>query len=414
MVFKTDITSILAQVASIDPIAYGKTRNHLDGAVTYLSPYISRGVISTKQVLESVFKREYKLYQIESFVKELCWRDYFQRVGQEKNLSLPIKQAQDNVAHTQIPLAVMQAQTGIEGIDQAIAGLYQTGYMHNHARMYTASVVCNIAKSDWLMPAQWMYYHLLDGDWASNACSWQWVAAANSGKKYYANQENINKYTKTAQRHTFLDCTYEELAIMQIPDALKTLASFQPEPQDQFNHISNNHPLFINTDQLGTTHNQSLFINTDESVITTQPIFIYNYYNLDPYWHRDEPGTRILLLEPDFFEQYPISSKCWKFMMDLAAEIPNMQIYHGSFASLVKELQQIQQLAFSNSTANKINPSPTNLSEKIYFKEHPLNLGYQGIEEHRDWIVPTVQGYYPSFFAYWKAVEKLLKKNPLS
>jgi deoxyribodipyrimidine photo-lyase len=386
MQFKTDITSILAQVESIDPIAYGKTRNHLDGAVTYLSPYISRGVISTKQVLESVFKRGYKLYEIESFVKELCWRDYFQRVGQEKNLSLPIKQPQANVAHAQIPLSVMQAQTGIEGIDQAIAGLYQTGYMHNHARMYTASLVCNIAKSDWLMPARWMYYHLLDGDWASNACSWQWVAAANSGKKYYANQENINKYTKTFQRNTFLDCSYEELAIMQIPDALKTLAPFQPDPKDQFNNTSNNHLLFANTDQPG---------------ISTQPIYIYNYYNLDPLWHRDEPGTRILLLEPEFFEQYPISSKCWQFMLDLAAEIPNITVYYGSFASLLEILAQS-------------NPSHENLANNIRYKEHPLNKGFQGIEEPRDWIAPTVQGYYPSFFAYWKAVEKLLKKNPLS
>lgn len=387
MQFKTDITSIVAQVESIDPIAYGKTRNNLDGAVTYLSPYISRGVISTKQVLESIFNRGYKLYQIESFVKELCWRDYFQRVGQEKNLSLPIKQPQADVAHAQIPLAVMQAQTGIEGIDQAIAGLYQTGYMHNHARMYTASVVCNIAKSDWLMPARWMYYHLLDGDWASNACSWQWVAAANSGKKYYANQENINKYTKTSQRDTFLDCSYEELAIMQIPDALKTSAPFQPEPQDQFNNSSNTH------------HPQ--FTNTDQSGISTQAIYIYNYYNLDPHWHRDEPGTRVLLLEPEFFEQYPISSKCWNFMMQLAAEIPNIKVYYGSFASLLKRLEQS-------------NPTQENLVNNIRYKEHPLNKGYQGIAEPRDWIAPTVQGYYPSFFAYWKAVEKLLKKNPLS
>jgi deoxyribodipyrimidine photo-lyase len=387
MQFKTDITSILAQVESIDPIAYGKTRNDLDGAVTYLSPYISRGVISTKQVLESVFKRGYKLYQIESFVKELCWRDYFQRVGQEKNLSLPIKQPQDDVAHMQIPTAVMQAQTGIEGIDQAIVGLYQTGYMHNHARMYTASLVCNIAKSDWLMPARWMYYHLLDGDWASNACSWQWVAAANSGKKYYANQENINKYTKTAQRDTFLDCSYEELAIIDIPAVLKTIAPFQPESQDQFNNSSNtHHPQFTNTDQPG---------------ISTQPIYIYNYYNLDPHWHRDEPGTRILLLEPEFFEQYPISDKCWNFMMQLAAEIPNITVYYGSFASLLKRLEQS-------------NPTQENLANNIRYKEHPLNLGYQGMEEPRDWIAPTVQGYYPSFFAYWKAVEKLLKKNPLS
>jgi deoxyribodipyrimidine photo-lyase len=326
-------------------------------------------------------KRGYKLYQIESFVKELCWRDYFQRVGQEKNLSLPIKQAQTDVAHSQIPLAILQAKTGIEGIDQAIAGLYQTGYMHNHARMYTASVVCNIAQSDWLMPAQWMYYHLLDGDWASNACSWQWVVAANSGKKYYANQENINKYTKTLQHQTFLDCTYEELAIMDIPTMLKTTAPFQPK--------------FIKLNQSGITTNQ-------------QPIYIYNYYNLDPLWHKDETGLRILLLEPNFFQQYPISDKCWNFMMQLAAEIPNLQVYHGSFASLLQVLEQSNKTQITHKENGPIRES---LINSIRYKEHPLNIGYQGVCEPRDWIAPSVQGYYPSFFAYWKAVKKVFDKN---
>ena len=50
-----------------------------------------------------------------------------------------------------------------------------------------------------------MYYHLLDGDWASNALSWQWVAGSNANKKYYANQDNINKYFNSSQKQTFLD-----------------------------------------------------------------------------------------------------------------------------------------------------------------------------------------------------------------
>mgnify|MGYP006195700273 CR=1 FL=1 len=60
--------------------------------------------------------------------------------------------------------------------------------------MYLAAMVCNNAKSHWLTPARWMYYHLLDGDLASNALSWQWVAGTFSHKKYIANQQNINKY----------------------------------------------------------------------------------------------------------------------------------------------------------------------------------------------------------------------------
>lgn len=411
MIFKTDFASIEAQIEAIDPIAYGQSRNYLDGAVTYLSPYISRGVISTKQVLESVMKRGYKLYQIEPFVKELCWRDYFQRVGQEKNLLLPIKQAQVDVAHTQIPLAMLQAQTGIEGIDQAIKQLYETGYMHNHARMYTASVVCNIAQSDWLMPARWMYYHLLDGDWASNACSWQWVAAANSGKKYYANQENINKYTKTSQLGTCLDKSYEDLDTMEIPSELKTVAPFAAETSHQFQNLTHNQTqelttLFNQNNQSNQT--QNIRPNQDQNIFSNTHIYIYNYYNLDPLWHKDQPGQRILLLEPDFFQQYPISSKCWNFMMQLAAEIPNLQVYHGSFASLLQMLEQTNPTQITHTENATLQET---LINSIRFKEHPLNIGYQGICEPRDWIAPSVQGYYPSFFAYWKAVKKVLDKN---
>jgi deoxyribodipyrimidine photo-lyase len=420
--FKTDFASITAQIEAIDPIAYGESRNYIDGAITYLSPYISRGVISTKQVLESVMRRGYKLYQIESFVKELCWRDYFQRVGQEKNLMLPIKQAQVDVAHTQIPLSILQAKTGIQGIDQAIKQLYETGYMHNHARMYTASVVCNIAKSDWLMPARWMYYHLLDGDWASNACSWQWVAAANSGKKYYANQENINKYTKTSQLGTCLDKSYEELAIMEIPSELKTVAPFAAVTTHQYTADrsmkiqliptnKNYHPsqdLIQNqTKDFTTQHNQNNQANQSQDTTQNTAIYLYNYYNLDPLWHKDQPGQRILLLEPDFFQQYPISDKCVKFMMQLAAQIPNLQVFHGSFASLLNMLEQENLTQITQTENGTLRET---LINSIRYKEHPLNIGYQGIEEPRDWIAPTVQGYYPSFFAYWNAVKKVLDK----
>lgn len=420
--FKTDFTSITAQIETLDPIAYAQSRNYIDGAVTYLSPYISRGVISTKQVLDSVMKRGYKLYQIESFVKELCWRDYFQRVGQEKNLSLPIKQAQTHVAHAEIPTAVLEASTGIEGIDQAIKQLYKTGYMHNHARMYTASVVCNIAQSDWLMPARWMYYHLLDGDWASNACSWQWVAAANSGKKYYANQENINKYTKTDQRNTYLDCSYEALATMEIPAVLKTVAPFITETAHQFESNKTNHHNQLKQTQ-DFTPSQINQPNHFQDLTPNTPILIYNYYNLDPLWHKDQEGLRILLLEPDFFQQYPISDKCWNFMMQLAAEIPNLQVYHGSFSSLLQMLEQSLEIPTTNLLQNhptenlqienletENSPKSKSLMNRIRYKEHPLNIGYQGICETRNWIAPSVQGYYPSFFAYWKAVKKQLDK----
>ena len=203
--FDTDFKTILGKLDQIDPIKYGSSRNYIQGAVTYLSPYISRGVISTKQVLESVLKKGYKVSQIESFVKELCWRDYFQRVWQHQGNAInnDLRQPQEGVRHHQVPASLIGGATGIEAVDTAIGELYRTGYMHNHVRMYTAALACNIGGSHWLEPARWMYYHLLDADWASNALSWQWVAGSFSNKKYFANQNNINKYFNSFQKNTF-------------------------------------------------------------------------------------------------------------------------------------------------------------------------------------------------------------------
>jgi deoxyribodipyrimidine photo-lyase len=361
--FETSYEVIQDLITCIDPVEYAKTRNYVNGAVTYLSPYISRGVISTNQVLEEVLKKGYALREMESFVKELCWRDYFQRVGQEKDLNSAIKQDQTTVLNSGIPVSILNATTGIAGVDQAIQHLYRTGYMHNHCRMYTASLVCNVAKSHWLNPAKWMYYHLLDGDWASNACSWQWVSGANSNKNYYANQENINKYTLTNQTDTFLDRSYESIESMEIPAQLaesEKLILEAPLPAGD-----------LSTPELN------------------RPTFIYNYYNLDPLWHRDEPGNRILLIEPDFFAAYPISKACMDFMLALGKNIPNLQVYVGSFETLATHIQP----------------------DTIYYKEHPLNKGYRGNQESRDWITQQVSGYFPSFFSYWKVVEKQIQLN---
>lgn len=361
--FPTGYSAILDKIDSIDPIKYGQTRNYINGAVTYLSPYISRGVISTKQVLQTIKAKDYRLPDIITFVKELCWRDYFQRVGQEKNLDEEIRQKQAVFFSTGIPCQILDANTGIVAIDTAIQQLYARGYMHNHLRMYTASLVCNIAKYHWRMPAQWMYYHLLDGDWASNACSWQWVAGANSNNRYFANQENINKFSFTDQHHTYLDCSYETLEQIGVPQQLQHPGTFLPDQQ---------FPIF-----------PALKVNT------AIPTYIHNYYNLDPAWRKDEYGNRVLLLEPAFFKRYPVSKQCQDFMLALAKNIPDIQVYVGSFESL------------------KADYHLTN----IFYKEHPFNKHYMGTADSRDWIVPEVSGYYPSFSSYWKKIEKYLKEK---
>jgi deoxyribodipyrimidine photo-lyase len=361
--FPTDFPSIQDRINQVDPLLYGKTRNYTQGKVTYLSPYISRGVVSTKQVLDAVIARGHQLNEIESFVKELAWRDYFQRVWQEKEIDRDIKSPQTLVNQAKISKAIVEAQTGILGIDQAIRNLYQTGYMHNHCRMYVASVACNIARSYWKIPAQWMYYHLLDGDWASNACSWQWVAATNSSKKYYANQENISKFTGIHQTGSYLDKSYEELSILPPPQELQ--------------------------ETMVPALNRALPSSNSLIIDSELPTFLYTYYNLDPDWHAQSKGNRILLLEPSHFSKYPVSPRCIEFALALGKNIPKLQIYVGEWTELQATLGQ--------STA--------------HFKEHPFSRHLSGIEESRMWMVPEIGGYFPSFFAYWKKIEPFLKEQ---
>lgn len=362
--FTTDYNNILQQVDNINPSKYEKTRNYITGAVTKLSPYISRGVISTHQILEALVAKGYKLYEMEKLVQELAWRDYYQQVWITKQdaINSDLRQEQPGVKNYDIPTAVVEATTGISAIDDAITEYYKTGYLHNHIRMYIASIVCNIGRSHWLTPARWMYYHLLDADWASNALSWQWTAAAFSTKKYYANQDNVNKFCNTYDDNTFLSVSYDDFEKLGIPPLLR--------PTQAFNEVT------------------TLPIPTAITINPNEPTFVYNFYNLSPTWCTVPTANKVLLLEPSFFKTYPVSDNTITFILKLANTIPNMQVFVGEFAALKTSCG----------------------TSGIYYKEHPTNRHYKGLVTPRECLVPSVTGYYPSFFGYWKNVEKQLKK----
>ncbi|KXX69484.1 FAD-binding domain-containing protein [Flammeovirga sp. SJP92] len=361
--FPTTYQEIKEIVRQYSPENYARSRNYIDGEVSYLSPYISRGVISTKYVVSQLVKNGHSLRKNEKFIQELAWRDYWQQIWIEKDIDQDLKHEQPKVEHRGIPSSIYNENTGINILNDHLIELRKQGYLHNHMRMYIAMLTCNVGKSHWKLPAQWMYYHLLDHDWASNALSWQWVAGANSNKKYFANQTNINKYTHTFQKGTYLDKSYEELEQMERPTVLQDVI----EPD-----FKTNLP-------------ESSTVAIDPSL----PTFIYNSYNLDPLWNKEIEGNRILLLEPSHFDQYPISDPVLEFIIELSKNIDGIQIFSGEFHELKKQL----------------NGSST------YYKEHPTVRHYKGIEEERDWI-SNVKGYYPSFFKFWKYVKKEIFNNP--
>lgn len=365
--FSTNYIDILRKINSIDPIEYGRTRNYIHGAVSYLSPYISRGVISTKLVLDNIISKGFSFQEVESIIKELLWRDYFQLVwlNNKEKIFSDLKSHQARIVSTKIPKHIVEANTGIDAIDLSIRRLYETGYVHNHCRMYTAMLVTNLAQTSWKVGAKWYYYYLLDGDLASNNCNWQWVCGAFSSKKYLANQENINKYCGTSQIGTYLDQTYLELESLNLSDIFYERISLE-EYSTKLPEGSNKNTI-------------------EKNKIT----LIYNYYNIDPQWHIELNAQRILLIEPSIFNAYPVGERCIDFMIKLTENISGIKIFIGEFSELEPLLD----------------------SSQIIFKEHPLNKNYKGIEEPRDWICPEIQGVFPSFFSYWKKAYPYIEKR---
>ena len=347
---------LLQKVQKFNAVSYGYSRNYIDGDVSRLSPYISRGAISTKTIFNKILNAGYEFNQCSkiftrTFLEGLLAKKWQQLV----NIDVDLKNIQSPTLFHSLPSSVINHRTSITAIDQSVKELYETGYMHNHLRMYTAGVCCNIGQYHWLSPAKWMYFHLLDGDWGSNALSWQWVAGTNSNKKYIANQENINKYCHTKDKGTFLDMSYEKLL------------KYDYVPKELQNQISPDYIYDLPKNEL---------LEIDNKL----PTFIYNSYNLDSNWKKDKIGNRILLFEPSHFKKYPISNKVISFIIELSKEIKGIKIAVMEFDEL---------LTFIEKKSN------------IFFKEHPFNNHYKGNEEERDWIFPEIDAK-GSFFNYWK------------
>jgi deoxyribodipyrimidine photo-lyase len=204
------------RIAAVNPAAYARTRNQLDGAVSGLSPYITHGVVTPAEVLAGVAAR-HRLAPTHKFVFELGWRAYFHHVWRRRGdgifESLHEGPLPDAAYANEVPADVREARCGLPVIDLAVQTLYRTGTLHNHARMWLASYLVHLRKVHWRAGADWLWPHLLDGDLASNHLSWQWVAGTGSTKPYLFNAENVARYAPAAwhSHETVLDSSYEAL-----------------------------------------------------------------------------------------------------------------------------------------------------------------------------------------------------------
>ena len=214
--FEPTVAAARARLAAVRPGEYARSRNHLEGAVTRLSPYITHGLLTLPEVLGDVLQR-HRLNLQHKFVQELGWREFFHHVWAHEGEGIleslhegPLPEA---AYARELPADLREGRTGVPAIDAAVRELYATGWLHNHARMWLASYTVHLRKVHWRAGANWMYTHLLDGDLASNHLSWQWVAGTGSHKPYLFNAENVARYAPPHWHSpgTVVDRSYEEL-----------------------------------------------------------------------------------------------------------------------------------------------------------------------------------------------------------
>ena len=189
--------------------AYAAERNYDHGPeqrhnVSMLSPYIRHHLITQREVCAAVLQ-QHSLQEAEKFIQEIFWRSYWKGwlemrpvvwTRYQHSLAEHLDRLEKNGGMARDYRAAVEGRTGIEGFDSWSQELIETGYLHNHARMWFASIWIFTLGLPWELGADFFYRHLLDGDPASNTLSWRWVAGLHTkGKTYAASRDNIAKYT---------------------------------------------------------------------------------------------------------------------------------------------------------------------------------------------------------------------------
>ncbi|RFA15604.1 DNA photolyase [Subtercola boreus] len=169
--------------------------------VSSLSPYIRHRLLTEREVVAAVLE-QHRLSSCEKFVQEVMWRTYWKGwLEQNPEVWMRYRRDVDELVQSgeTESAAYRDAVTGHSGIDAMDAWaleLVGTGYLHNHTRMWFASIWIFTLGLPWQLGADFFYRHLLDGDAASNTLSWRWVAGLQTvGKTYLASQSNISRYT---------------------------------------------------------------------------------------------------------------------------------------------------------------------------------------------------------------------------
>jgi deoxyribodipyrimidine photo-lyase len=303
----------LKRLQAMKPMLYGKTRNHLNGAVTKLSPYLRHGCISLTEAIHMT--KELSPAGNEKLLFEFAWRDYWRHIWYMtgERIHSEMEPPKVKLGRKPLPPAITSSQTNLPCIDSFVETLKSTGYLHNHARMWLSSYLIHWEKVDWREAAKWMHDLLLDGDEASNTLSWQWVASTFGSKPYFFNQENLSKYTdnqlcKNCQASCPFKHSYESLnAVLFEPSTAPAKIS---SPQD-----------FPATSPLKGT--ESIVLFHDEMLSISHPLY-------------QRKGRKVFIFDPHVYQDWALHRL--QFLADCLAEMPEVEVWAGDRLAVLKVL----------------------------------------------------------------------------
>ncbi len=214
---------------------YSKLRNFDFGPnkrsnTSCLSPYITHGVINETEVIKKSLDK-FSFSKNEKFIQEILWRTYWKgwmelRSGVWDDYLIDLKKIKEEFKDNRDYLDAIEGNTKIECFNEWVNELKTYNYLHNHTRMWFASIWIFTLKLPWQLGAELFMQHLYDGDTASNTLGWRWVAGIQTqGKHYLASEWNIKKFTNnrfqniklnenvppkvSGKNYTILDKTFE-------------------------------------------------------------------------------------------------------------------------------------------------------------------------------------------------------------
>lgn len=316
--FPSSDPDLAARLTAVSPSDYALTRNHLDGAVTGLSRWITHGSVTLPELVD-----HFQLQPDDKLAFQFGWREFFHHVWGQlgEGIFADIRPGLPGVTYAgTLPADIREARSGIPTIDRSVAELYATGYLHNHARLWLASYTVHLRKVHWRVAADWFYGHLRDGDLAANHLSWQWVAATFSSKPYLFNADNVARFAPTDWHcpGSVLDTRYERLE--EIARHSATLDASPPTGDGVLEPpLHGEPPLHLVS--------PADFLSPDSS----GPLHLVHPWALRPV--PAGSGRRIGVIHLPFHRRFPWSAERWAFVLPRLRAVTDA-LFIGDIATL--------------------------------------------------------------------------------